>query len=441
MFKEIRSLFQMLDELDAAEPVAAAPVARAAPAAIELPQTLDSAATGPPRTLIFDTDAASGHSLAAILDGSGVAANVHHEAAGFAAACRAAPPPLVFIDVHEQGDMAIDALVTMSEYRYAGAVQLMGAGPMPVVEVVRRMGARHALRMLPVLRKPLDVLAVQQVLNAQNMDDAPQIGAAPSLQEALARDWIEFWYQPKIDLRLMQIAGVETFARILHPQLGMLSPASFMQGATEADLILLTQRALASALGAAARFSGLGINLRLAVNVPVQALFQLPIADLVREFGPRHRRWPGLLLDVTEEQVVAELPRVQAVSAALTDCNVSLAIDDFGRGMLPPARLRELPFLELKLDRSFVNGCAADAGRAETCRSVIDLAHNLDCVAVAVGVEKAADMRALAAMGCGLGQGYLFGQPMPEEELVGAMLERAVKPQHGPSGIRRGHTA
>src|SRR5690606_25422387 len=116
---------------------------------------------------------------------------------------------------------------------------------------------------LPVLQKPLDAGAVRRVLAARNIETAAPAGMAGSLEEALARDWIEFWYQPKIDLRLMQIAGVETFARVLHPELGMLSPAAFMHGATERDLLLLTRRALTSALTAAADFSRLGINLRL----------------------------------------------------------------------------------------------------------------------------------------------------------------------------------
>jgi EAL domain-containing protein (putative c-di-GMP-specific phosphodiesterase class I) len=416
MFKGIRSLFHMLDELDAEKP-AAAPIAGAATA----------------RALVLDPDVTSAQALAAILATAGLGADLHHDPTAFAAACGTAPPPLAFIDVHEQGAMAIDVLVTLSEHRYRGAVQLMGEGPLPLLEVVRRMGERHGLQMLPVLQKPLDAPAVRQVLSALDLDET-SAGAAPDLAEALARDWIEFWYQPKIDLRRMQIAGVETFARVQHPQLGVLSPGSFMDSATDGDLVQLARRALISALGAAARFSGLGINLRLAVNVPVPALLELPIAELVQKFGPRHQRWPGLLLDVTEEQVVAQIPRVQAISTALTDCNVRLAIDDFGRGMLPPSRLRELPFLELKLDRNFVNGCAADAGRAETCRSVINLAHTLDCVAVAVGVERIADMRALAAMGCGLGQGYLFGEPMPEEALAEAMLRRAVRPQHSSEG-------
>ena len=432
MFKELRDLFQKLDELDAE----AADVAPAAPGAMEPPPGPDAEGTSASRALVFDTDPRSAGSLAAVLGGSGVASERFAEPAAFTAACAAAPPPLLFIEVHGQGDMAIDVLVTISEHGYAGAVQLMGAGPLPVVEVVRRMGERHALDMLPVLAKPLDPAAVQRALAAARIDCVLPGAAGAGLAEALAQDWIQFWYQPKIDLRRMQIAGVETFARVQHPELGMLAPASFMRGATEADLTLLTRRALVSALGAAANFSDLGINLRLAVNVPVPALLQLPIADLVGEYGPHNRRWPGLLLDVTEEQVVAELPRVQALSGVLSDSNVRLAIDDFGRGMLPAGKLRELPFLELKLDRKFVNGCAADPGRAETCRKVIDLAHSLDCAAVAVGIERKADMRALAAMGCGLGQGYLFGQPMPEQELVAAVLRRAVRPRT-PAKLRR----
>lgn len=412
MFKGLRDLFQQLERLDAEEDAASG-----------------AAATNPggSRIFVFDADGSGARSLAALLGGSGVECETFESSAAFAAACATAPPPLLFIDVSGQGDAAIDLLVTLGEDGYDGAVQIMGAGPLPVLEVVRRMGERHALTMLPVLQKPLAPPAVLRALEAAKVECSSP-GATLTLAEALARDWIEFWYQPKIDLGRMQIAGVETFARVRHPQHGMLGPQSFMAGASEAELDLLTRRALVSALGAATSFSELGINLRLAVNVPVRALLQLPVADLVREFGPRNRRWPGLLLDVTEAEVVADLPRVQALSRALTDCNVRLAVDDFGRGMLPAGKLRQLPFLELKLDRSFVAGCAADAGRAATCRKVIDLAHRLDCVAVAVGIENAADMRALAAMGCGLGQGYLFGPPMPEQELVAAMLKRAIRP-------------
>jgi EAL domain-containing protein (putative c-di-GMP-specific phosphodiesterase class I) len=427
MFKEIRGLLEMLEELDT-EPADAS--ADEAPAAVDLPQSVSApvaADAGRPTAFIVDADEQSSKALAATVERSGIETQLFTRSDAFAESLTQRKPAMVFLDVAGQGDAAIDALFAMGSRNFGGAVQLMGA-EMAVVEVVKRMGLRHSLRMLPALAKPLEAHIVRQLLREQSLDFSPVPISTGSLDEALANNWVEFWYQPKIDLGKKQIAGVETFARVRHPELGTLPPGVFMQGATETDLVHLAERALTSALGAASNFSQLGINLRLAVNLPVRALIDLPIAAMVRDFGPKHVRWPGLLLDVTEEQVVDNLDRVHDVSQELAACNVTLAVDDFGRAKLPPSKLRELPFTELKLDRAFVNGCADDLARSTICRSVIDLAHHFDCIAVAVGIEKATDMRALAAMGCDLGQGYLFGQPVPEQELVSILLQRAVSP-------------
>ncbi len=430
MFKEIRGLLQMLDELDteASVEVPSTPERDA----VDLPQSVD-AAPAPvmserPTSFVFDTDVAAAASLHSILMSSGVDVELHDSAQSLKEAMSARTPHLTFIDVREQGELAIDALFEMGALNFTGGVQLMGAGPMPVMEVVKRMGQRHSLQMLTPLKKPLDVNTVRGVLNAQGIKYTPVASASVTLDEALAHGWIEFWYQPKINLAKKQIAGVETFARVRHPELGTLPPSIFMQGATETDLMRLTQLALSAALAAARNFSQLGINLRVAVNVPISALVALPIADMVREQGPKHVRWPGLILDVTEAQVVNEVDRVLAVSQDLASQNVTLAIDDFSGGKLTMAQLKELPFSELKLDRNFVDGCATNAGRAQICASVIELAHHLGCVAVAVGIERLDDMKALATLGCDLGQGFLFGQPMPEEQLVAVMLKRAVAP-------------
>lgn len=430
MFKEIRGLLQMLDEIDAEAPIVAEPSPERD--AEDLPQSIAPPAPAPsdrPASVIFDTDVASAASLHAILMSSGVDTEIHDSVASLKVAMSHRTPHLAFIDVCDQGDMAIDALFEMGALNFGGGVQLMGAGPMPVIEVVKRMGQRHALQMLTPLKKPLDTKTVRALLMAQNLQFTPVASASVTLDEAMANDWIEFWYQPKINLAKKQIAGVEAFARVRHPELGTLPPSIFMQGATEADLMRLTQQALSASLAAARNFSQLGINLRVAVNVPVSALVSLPVADMVREQGPKHVRWPGLILDVTEAQVVEDIDRVLAVSQELAAQNVSLAIDDFSGGKLSLAQLRDLPFSELKLDRNFVDGAAQNAGRAKICASVIELAHHLGCIAVAVGIERLDDMKRLASLNCDLGQGFLFGQPMPEEQLVAVMLKRAVAPE------------
>ncbi len=105
--------------------------------------------------------------------------------------------------------------------------------------------------------------------------------------------------------------------------------------------------------------------------------------------------------------------------------NVKLAIDNFGRGYSSLARLKVLPFAELKLDPTFVTDCGTDKVNAPLCKSVIDLAHNFGSLAVAIGIEKAADALALTSMGCDIGQGFLLGQPMPEERFMSLLRQRA----------------
>ena len=88
-------------------------------------------------------------------------------------------------------------------------------------------------------------------------------------------------------------------------------------------------------------------------------------------------------------------------------------------------RLKELPFAELKLDRAFVTDCGTDKVNAPLCKSVIDLAHNFGSLALAIGIEKASDALALVSMGCDYGQGFLLGQPMPEERFISLLRQRA----------------
>ncbi|MGH6685003.1 MAG: EAL domain-containing protein, partial [Pseudolabrys sp.] len=172
-------------------------------------------------------------------------------------------------------------------------------------------------------------------------------------------------------------------------------------------------------------FAKLGVNLRLAVNIPVNALVKIAVADIVQEYRPQYERWPGLIIDVTEEQIVTDLKLASDINKRLEHLNIKLAIDDFGRGYSSLVRLKELPFAELKLDRAFVTDCGTDKVNAPICKTVIDLAHSFGSLAVGIGLEKASDVLALVSMGCDLGQGYLLGQPMPEERFATLVRQRS----------------
>ncbi len=275
-----------------------------------------------------------------------------------------------------------------------------------------------------------------KLLEDLKLGHPPTVAGRIDLDEALDKNWIEFWYQPKIDLRKKQLIGAEAFARARHPQHGVLMPSAFMPGARESSLITLSERALSQTLQAALNFAKLGLNLRMAVNIPVNALVKLAVADIVQTYKPQFEKWPGLIIDVTEDQIVTDLAFATEMTKRLHPLNVKLAIDDFGRGYSSLARLKTLPFAELKLDRSFVADCGTDKVNAPLCKTVIDLAHGFGSFAVAIGIEKASDALALVSMGCDYGQGFLLGQPMPEERFTSLLRQRTTAKgrQDGDSG-------
>lgn len=386
-------------------------------------------ASGPssraPVSFVVEEDGSIRHFLSLILHGAGVDTEEFANAASLARAITKPHPELVFLNIGADTSEAIGAIGMLAQRGYCGFVQLMSSRGPTVLDHVKSVGDQHGLQMLPVLKKPFETTAIVQVMQRLKLGHPASIAARIEFAEAFKNNWIEFWYQPKIDLRKKRLAGAEAFARARHPQFGILSPAAFMPGATEAELVALAELALVSALKAATNISKLGINLRFAVNISLDALVKLPIADIVHAHRPQIEGWAGLIIDVTEEQVVTELALAAEMAKRLAQVQVKLAIDDFGRGYSSLARLKELPFSELKLDRTFVRDCGTDKVNAPLCKTVIDLAHNFGSAAVAVGIEKASDALALISMGCDIGQGSLLGRPMPEERLTSLLRQRA----------------
>jgi EAL domain-containing protein (putative c-di-GMP-specific phosphodiesterase class I) len=171
--------------------------------------------------------------------------------------------------------------------------------------------------------------------------------------------------------------------------------------------------------------SDIGFNMKFAVNASIASLTDLNLPDLIRQNKPAGANWPGLILEVTEGEVAKDVGLAHEIATQLSIYGISLAIDDFGEGYSSFARLRELPFAELKLDASFVKNCGQDPKNAAICQAVIDLAHSFGAIAVAEGLETAADVQAVQKMGCDLGQGFVFARPMPSDLFTAVLRERA----------------
>lgn len=379
-----------------------------------------------PLCYVIDEESSIRHFLSLVLHGAGIDTMEFSDGAAMRNALGTRAPDLIFHNIALDSADAIHSMVALGKQNYRGNVQLMSNRGAAVLEHVKGVGLQQKLNMLPVLKKPFETDAIRKILGSLNLGMAPAgVAAGVDLKEALDNGWTEFWYQPKIDLKKKQLAGAEVYARVRHPQSGVVLPGAFMPGASDDDVVKLSELALHNALKAGLSFSKLGVNLRLTINVPVPALVAMPVEDIVRTYRGPSDSWAGLIIDVPEEQIVTDLKLACEINARLERHNVRLAIDDFGRGYSSLARLGELPFAELKLDRAFVADCGSDRVNAPLCKTVIDLAHNFGKVAVAIGIEKAADAVALVSMGCDYGQGFLLGQPMPEERFLSLLRQRA----------------
>jgi EAL domain-containing protein (putative c-di-GMP-specific phosphodiesterase class I) len=235
------------------------------------------------------------------------------------------------------------------------------------------------------------------------------------IDEALDNGWFEIWYQPKIDLKRKCLAGAEALARIRHPRFGVLLPGSFLPRVAEQSVCRLAEHALIAALGSWTMFDQAGFNLHLAINIPVSVMLTLRISELVEMHRPQSDRWPGIILEVTEDQIVRHMNLAQDLANRFRASGIDFAIDDFGAGYSSFSSLRGLPFIELKIDSSFVKNCATDTTNAAICQTAIDLAHRFGSAAVAEGIESTADLQALMVMGCDFGQGVMIAPPMSQE--------------------------
>ncbi len=247
-----------------------------------------------------------------------------------------------------------------------------------------------------------------------------------TLSDVLDHDWFDLWYQPKIELKTMRLSGAEGLVRARHPTRGVLSPGVFLPGATEAELLALTERVIVAALHDWEECNAYGMSVKFNVNVPVTALIKLPINTIVREERPKAENWPGLVLEVTEDEIIHDLKLANEIADGLRAAHCTLALDDFGAGYSSLARLRQLPFSELKIDRSYVTNCHTDRISAGLCETICELGKRFGLKTVAEGIETTHECHKLQALGCDIGQGYLFAKPMSKQQFFGQMRTRLV---------------
>ncbi|RLJ39551.1 PAS domain S-box-containing protein/diguanylate cyclase (GGDEF)-like protein [Acidovorax sp. 106] len=240
------------------------------------------------------------------------------------------------------------------------------------------------------------------------------------LRQGLARGELMVHYQPVVD-QDGKLVGAEALARWRHPQRGMISPADFIPLAEQTGLILpLGQTVLHTACSQLAAWAQnpATAHLTLSVNVSArqfrQAGFVAQVLGTLKDCQADPSR---LKLELTESLLLGDIEDTIERMEQLKKEGVGFALDDFGTGYSSLSYLKRLPLDQVKIDQSFVRDVLSDPNDAAIVRTILALAKSLDLEVVAEGVETAGQLGFLRLHGCEGFQGYLFGRPVPVEEM------------------------
>jgi diguanylate cyclase (GGDEF)-like protein len=241
-----------------------------------------------------------------------------------------------------------------------------------------------------------------------------------SLRRAIEQDELTVYYQPQKSLTTDRYVGLEALVRWHHPEHGILPPGRFLPVAEATGLIVpLGNWVLKSACRQMVEWQRTGLPIdTVSVNLAGKQIRRddlvESIASALDETGCRPE-W--LELEVTEGFIMSEIHASIDALRQLRDMGIKLAIDDFGTGYSSLSYLKKLPINRLKIDRSFVQDLADDNDDAAIVKAIVSLGHSLQLEIVAEGVETPYQENYLRQLGCEMGQGYLYSQPLPSAQI------------------------
>jgi len=319
---------------------------------------------------------------------------------------------------------AADVLEALAAKAFAGKLMLLGPRESPLVPALEARAEELGVAMLPTLCTPFSEAGLREsvatLLPAEGPPEPPI-----HLDEAVREGWLELWYQPQINTRTLAIERAEALVRIRHPRWGVVPPAYFIPDDGDPHFRALSEYVIGRAIDDWRYFASQRINVQVAINLPITYL-QDPgsVQDLCRQI-PDDPAFPGVIVEINGTEIIRNLDLAKEVARQLRFHNIAIAIDDVGAEWPMFSGLPDFPFVEIKVDRKFVAGCADDRLKQSMCRRLLDIADGYGACTVAEGIETKADFLTAREMGFDRVQGFYFARPAMPKKFARNLLERS----------------
>jgi len=240
------------------------------------------------------------------------------------------------------------------------------------------------------------------------------------LRKAIENEEFVLYYQPQYDLKTGKMIAMEALIRWNHPEKGIIPPMEFIPFSEKTGQIIpISIWVLKTAIMQKREWEKKGYeSLKIAVNMSGHVIADESIVDTLCEMLQNYEIKPGEIeIEVTETAVMLDLEKAKDSLKRLRSYGISIAMDDFGTGYSSLTYLHSLPFDILKMDREFIKNIKTEDEDSFIYKTVIDLAHNMDLIIVAEGIETREQRDFLLKYNCDLGQGYYFSKPIPASEI------------------------
>ena len=328
-------------------------------------------------------------------------------------------PTLVMLDLQMPGGDGIELIRALARQNAKANIVLASGMDQRVLNAAEQLGKSHGLSMAGVMQKPI-MLGDLECLLGRYFESRREV-TVEQLRRAVDRAELRVHYQPKVRLvdGRWKIDSAESLVRWEHPEYGLLYPDEFFPLAESSGLIAaLTDFVLQTGIEQVGAWNKLGLELGLSVNLSPKLVSNLEFPDQLAELAARAQVDNSqLTLEVTETAALSDPAHTLDILTRLRVKKFGLSLDDFGTGYSSVTQLYQMPFSELKIDKSLGMDLQRNVEARTIVRSLVELGHNLGLGVCCEGVETEQALAFLGSIACDSAQGYYIARPMVAEAL------------------------